>query len=291
MEYDIQYKQVIARILEENNNVDDRTGVGTKSTFDVNFNIDLRHEHPYERLLPALTLRKVFPRVAFEELKWMLSGSTDARILQENNIRIWDGNSSREYLDSVGLESVREGFIGKGYGYQMRNFNGVDQLVKVIRGISRDPNSRRHVISFWNPADLDEMALAPCHLLYNFVVTGEYLNLKFYQRSGDLVLGIPMNVMWSTFFLTFVADLLGFKVGSLAHSIGDCHIYNNHLEVAKELLGVEPMTDMATFEWEISDYKNRYFHGDEWDLLDWDKVDVKYDSHPAIAREKLIMAV
>ena len=233
--YDTQYKHHLYRILKDGIDSDDRTGTGTRKVFDVNFNIDLRHEVEGEHLLPALTLRQVFPRTAFYEMVWMLSGNTDVNWLKDKGISIWDGNSSREYLDANGLPHIKEGHIGRAYGYQFRNSSGVDQLAKVLHSLTVDPQGRRHMINLWNVADLDDMALVPCHYSYQFMVTGEHLNLKLTQRSGDFVLGVPTNAMFSTFFLTLMADMTGYKVGTFAHSITDAHVYLNHLEAAETL--------------------------------------------------------
>jgi len=288
--YDIQYKQILHRILTEGIDCDDRTGVGTRKIFDAAINVDLRHDVEGEHLLPALTLRKIFHRVAFEEWLWMMSGSTNANLLKEKNVHIWDGNSSREYLDSIGMSHLQEGYLGNSYGHQFRNFNGhYDQLNEVIKGIKDDPNGRRHYISLWNPSDLDKTALPSCHLAYNFMVTGEHLNLKVIIRSNDWVLGQPTNAMFSTFFLTFVADLLGYKVGNLSMSITDAHIYQNHLEAAQEMLDRDPMA-MSTFKWKTPQSGSVFDIDASLASMRWDDVNVTYQSHPAIAREKLQMA-
>lgn len=296
--YDVQYKRLLHRILTKGIDSGDRTGVGTKKVFDANINVNLQHDVTGEYLLPALTLRKVFPRTAFYEMLWMLSGNTDVSWLKERNISIWDGNSSREYLDSVGLYHIKEGHIGKGYGKQFRDSNGIDQLLSAVRGIVSNPNGRRHLINLWNVSDLDDMALAPCHLLYQFMVTGDYLNLKLYQRSGDTILGIPTNAMFSAFFLTWMADLTGYQVGSFAHSICDAHIYQNHAEVAHELLDKDPMP-MPTFKWSGPEMISEGLLGDDVIHtfvdraldMDWNDVKIRYQSHPAVPRDKLVMAV
>jgi len=187
--YDLQYQAALNRILQYGYDSDDRTGVGTRKMFDVNFNDDLRHEVADEYKLPALTIRKVFPRTAFYELMWMLNGITNVDWLYERNINIWNGNSTREFLDSRGLYHIREGHIGRGYGYQIRNFNGVDQLEELFKGLYYNPNGRRHLISFWNPGDLKEMALPPCFVAGTQVAlaTGEYKAIDSIS-VGDSVL-------------------------------------------------------------------------------------------------------
>ena len=289
-QFDSQYVDLIDRILREGIETEDRTGTGTLKVFSHDMCIDLRRDAG-RYSLPALTLRKVFPRVAFEEMKWMLSGSTDVNILKEKNVHIWDGNSSREFLDARGLQHLQEGHIGKGYGYQFRSFNGhYDQLKSVMEGIKRDPNGRRHYISLWNPTEMDEMALPPCHLSYQFMVTGEYLNLKFYKRSSDAILGLPTNALFSTFFLTYVANALGYKVGELAVSICDAHIYLNHVEAAMSLLEAKSFP-MASFMWDdpIS-FDPEYLTADILSM-DWESVDLEYTSNPAMSKELLKMSV
>lgn len=300
--YDIQYKQTIERILGEGVDCPDRTGVGVRKVFDVNITVDLGRDDGRE-VLPLTTLRRVFPRTAWMELFWMLSGSTDANLLKAKNIHIWDGNTTREFLDQQGLAHLREGFGGKIYGYQFRSFNGhVDQLKNVHASLLNDPNSRRHYISLWNPAELSEAALPPCHVSYQFVVLNDTLNLKFYQRSSDFILAGNVNFTFAAFFLQFMAKICGYKVGSVSHSIGDCHIYRNHLEVAEELVQRDIIDHTATYRHPLDDWNPiERFREDNLDqkiqaMFDdetWSKVkdSIDYQSHPAIDRERLIMAV
>lgn len=305
LQYDFQYQNVIRRILSEGKKVEDRTGVGTLGIFDVNLRVDLsRDDHRYT--LPALGLRQVYPRTFWLELFWMLSGSLDARELQSRNVRIWDGNSSREYLDSRGLKGVREGFIGSaGYGKWFRAFDGVDQLAELIFGLDTNPYGRRHVISLWHPAELQDAALPACHVMYNFMVEpGEgdeqdILHLKFFQRSSDWILAGNSNFMFSAFFLSWLADRLGFKVGTLAHSITNCHIYMNHVEVAEELLERKPIAHVASFlmpKFEQPDLFDDYLDIEISDMfLDgWDRTvkdSLDYKSHEKIDPSRLFMAV
>lgn len=287
--YDVQFKQIVRKILEHGHESDDRTGVGTIKIPSATITTDLSKSVGGGLVLPALSLRKVFPRVAFEELMWMLSGSCDARILQEKNIHIWDGNSSREFLDSRGLEHIREGFIGKGYGHQFRNFNGIDQLRDVLNTLRVNPQSRRMLISLWNPADLCESALPPCHVLYQFVATGNVLNLGFYQRSSDFILAASQNYMFAAFFLHFMAEMSGHEVGELTHHIGDCHIYTNHISVAKELIARDGSDRFAEFEWQ--GFTNYSDIDEAISAANWSFVDMDYDSDEAISRHRLMMAV
>lgn len=253
-EYDHQYRQTLIRLLEEGVTMPCRSdGVRVNKIFDVNISAEVGfvspsevkraypdiHIEPGHVYLPALTLRKVFPRTAWYELLWMLRGSTDVTELQEKGIKIWNGNSTREYLDSVGLHHVRENHVPNAYGKQFRRFNGHhDQLLEVYRGLFGNPYGRRHMISLWNPTELKDTPLPPCHVLYQFVPVGDMLNLKFYQRSSDFLLAGSQNFMFATMFLHLMAQLTGFQPGRVAHSIGDCHLYllEGHVEVARELV-------------------------------------------------------
>lgn len=301
--YNYQYSMTLEEILLEGSHVDDRTGVGTIELFDVNLHADLRSDKHNVNKLPLLTLRKIYPRSMWFELFWMLSGSTDATLMQEKNIKIWDAHSSREFLDSRGLHNVPEGSIGKGYGTQFRNFNGVDQLSELFKGLITNPNSRRHYISLWNPSDLDKSALPPCHISYNFMVTGDTLNLKFGQRSSDFILAGNANMIFASFFLTWVADKLGFKVGSVAHSITNCHVYKNHVEVAKELIQRSVLHHESTFTMpqsglqfnSVEDVDNNLdkeiafmWQDSSWETI---KNSLHYEHHDAIDPKRLIIAV
>jgi dihydrofolate reductase/thymidylate synthase len=197
-----QYINLIKHILENGISKDDRTGVGTLSIFSHNMTFNLRER------FPLLTTKKVYWKAVVEELLWFISGSTNSNILKEKGVNIWDGNSSREFLDSRGLTHYNQGDIGPGYGFQWRHFGatyenmhsdysgkGVDQLQQVIELIKKDPYSRRIVMTSWNPCDVDSMALPPCHMFCQFYVSkGGYLSCQMYQRSADMGLGVPFNI-------------------------------------------------------------------------------------------------
>lgn len=303
--YDLQYAGVLNEILNFGTKTDDRTGVGTTELFDVNIRVGLNHEgkHELERKVPLLGLRKTYPRSMWTELFWMLRGSTNADELKERGIGIWDAHSTREFLDSRGLHDVPTGEIGRGYGTQFRDFGGVDQLKELIIGLVESPNSRRHFISLWNPADLNKSALPPCHVSYNFMVTGDVLNLKFFQRSNDFMLAGNANIVFASFFLTWLAHRTGFRVGAVSHSITNCHLYNNHLDVAFDLLKRPPISHNATFL--LPDSGVRFTDRDSverlldyelelmWDVAAWECIadSLSYESHPPIPKEKLIIAV
>lgn len=299
-EYDLQYRRTLIEILNSGQDCPDRTGTGVRKIFDVNMNTDASPTEGDRLRLPALTLRKVFPRSAWYELLWMLRGSTDATELQNKRIKIWDGNTSREYLDSIGLNDVETGHGGKIYGYQFRNFNGsVDQVKNVIESIKTNPNGRRHYISLWNPSELGESCLPPCHVSYQFVVMGGTLNLKYYMRSNDFMLGQPMNQMFATFFLQLLASITGYQAGRVAVSIADCHLYHNHLDAARVVAERPPIEHVTSYSPPFS--KEMYDEMGLDAMLDslffdcsWENViapSLDYQSHDKIDPSLLKMAV
>jgi len=189
---------------------------------------------------PLLTTKRVFYRGIVEELLWFLRGSTDSKELEEKGINIWKGNSTREYLDSVGLSHFREGYLGYIYGYQWRSFNGsVDQIKYLLEELTLR-NSRRAFISAWNPCQLKEQALPPCHISYNFYKhDDEYLSCMMYMRSSDLFLGLPFNIASTALLAIIIAYVMNMKVRDICISICDCHIYEEHLEQVKEQINNE----------------------------------------------------
>lgn len=245
-----QYLQLIRKILKEGIVRGDRTGTGTKSLFGAQMRFDLR-----DGTLPLLTTKKTFWRGVAEELLWFISGSTNANLLKEKNIRIWDGNASKEFLESRGLGHREEGDLGPVYGFQWRHFGaeykdmhadytgqGVDQLAECIDKIKNNPEDRRILMSAWNPSALDEMALPPCHLLCQFYVdtTKNEVSCHMYQRSADMGLGVPFNIASYALLTHLVAHVTGRKAGDLVHTLGDAHVYLNHIEPLKEQLERTP---------------------------------------------------
>jgi len=225
----------------------DRTGTGTLSKFGVQMRFSLRES------FPLLTTKSVFWRGVAEELLWFLNGETSAAKLQEKKIRIWDGNSSREYLDSIGLTDREEGDLGPVYGWQWRHFGaeyvdmhtdytgmGVDQVAEVLDKIKNKPNDRRIIMTAWNPADLKKMALPPCHMFAQFYVANGELSCQMYQRSADLGLGVPFNIASYALLTCLFAHLSGLKPGDFIHTIGDAHVYLNHVDALKEQLKRAP---------------------------------------------------
>lgn len=239
-----QYLDLIQKILDTGNVRKDRTGVGTKSIFGAQMRFSLR-----DNKIPLLTTKRVFFRGVVEELLWFLKGDTNVKNLQDKNVKIWNGNSTREYLDSVGLTNYEEGELGPVYGFQWRHFGaqyetchtdytgkGIDQIANVIDLIKNNPTSRRIIFSAWNPVDMKNMALPPCHVLYQFYVNDGELSCSLYQRSGDMGLGIPFNIASASVLTYILAHICGLKTGELIHTIGDAHIYLNHVEaVTKQI--------------------------------------------------------
>jgi len=192
-----------------------------------------------DELFPLLTTKKVFFRGVVEELLWFLRGSTNAKELQDKDIHIWDGNSSRYYLDSIGLVKYKEGELGPVYGHQWRNFNGtynntekngVDQIAYLINELRKNNNSRRAVLSAWNPSQLNEMALPPCHLMYNFYKNSKGLSCMMTMRSSDLFLGLPFNIASTALLTHIIAKILHIPPNNILISSNDAHIYEEHTQ-------------------------------------------------------------
>ena len=222
-----------------------------------------------------MTTKRVFWRGVAEELLWFIAGSTNAKLLQDKKIHIWDGNASREFLDKSGLSHREVGDLGPVYGFQWRHFGaeykdmhtdysgaGVDQLAEVIKAIKTKPEDRRIILSAWNPAALKEMALPPCHMFAQFYVAAGELHCQMYQRSGDMGLGVPFNIASYALLTRLLAQVCGLKAGEFIHVIGDAHVYKNHVEpLLAEQIGREPrpfphlridesITDIAMFKFE-----------------------------------------
>lgn len=227
----------------------DRTGTGTYSKFGHMIEFDVS-----ESVL-LLTTKKMAWRTCLKELLFFVSGSTDTTLLEELNVVIWKGNTSREFLDDRGLEHYPKGDMGPAYGFQWRHAGadyttckedytreGIDQLSNVIEEIKENPLSRRHIVSAWNVMQIPMMALPPCHVMYQFYVEGEHLDLLFTMRSVDVFLGLPFNLFSYNCLLYMVAHVCGLKPRKLIFQGGDTHIYSNHVEQVKEQLSREPFT-------------------------------------------------
>lgn len=234
-----QYHDLLKHILDCGTRHNDRTGVGTISTFGYQTRYDLREG------FPIVTTKRVPFRWVAEELFWFLSGSTDERELNARGVDIWAEWATDEQTAKFGREA---GDLGPVYGYLWRSFggeypqqDGVDQIARLIREIETNPNSRRLIVSGWDPRVCDDVALPPCHTLFQFKVAGETLHCQLYQRSADAFLGVPFNISSYALLTHLVAHVCGLKAGEFVHTFGDLHIYVNHLEQVEELLTREPM--------------------------------------------------
>ena len=238
-----QYLDLIKFILQKGDKRMDRTGTGTLATFGHQLRFSLA-----DGVIPVLTTKRVFWKGVVEELLWFIRGDTNANHLAERGVHIWDGNGSREFLDSRGLHHREPGDLGPVYGFQWRHFGatygtmhddytgtGVDQLKKVIEMLRKNPSDRRLVVSAWNPVDLPQMALPPCHLLFQFfVASGNKLSCMMYQRSCDVGLGMPFNIASYALLTHMVAHVCGLEPWEFIHVTGDTHIYLDHIDALRQ---------------------------------------------------------
>ena len=235
-----QYHDLLRHILFTGNRHEDRTGVGTISTFGYQTRFDLREG------FPIVTTKRVPFRWVAEELFWFLSGSTDEAELRARGVDIWAEWATEEQTARFGR---KEGDLGPVYGYLWRSFggdypeaNGIDQVARLIKEIEANPNSRRLIVSGWDPRVCDEVALPPCHTLFQFKIENErILHCQLYQRSADAFLGVPFNISSYALLTHLVAHVCGLEVGDFVHTFGDLHIYSNHVEQVNELLTREPL--------------------------------------------------
>ncbi len=222
-----QYLNLLNHVLENGVRKDDRTGTGTLSVFGYQMRFDLSMG------FPLLTTKKLHTKSIIHELLWFLQGETNIKYLTENGVKIWN-----EWADD-------QGNLGHIYGYQWRSWPGfhgnhIDQIGEVIQSIKQNPDSRRHIVSAWNVADLPNMALPPCHILFQFYVAEGKLSCQLYQRSADIFLGVPFNIASYAFLLHMVAAQTGLIPGEFIHTLGDAHIYINHLPQVRLQLGRKP---------------------------------------------------
>lgn len=235
-----QYLNSVREILANGVFRKDRTGVNTLSVFGDHARYSLRDQ------FPLLTTKKVFWRAVVHELLWFIRGCTDSNQLSSEGIKIWEANGSKEFLERVGLGHREQGDLGPVYGFQWRHFGatykdcktdysgqGVDQLKEVIRQIRDTPDSRRIIMTAWNPTDLPLMALPPCHLMCQFFVANGELSCQLYQRSGDMGLGVPFNIASYSLLTYMLAHVTKLKPGDFIHTLGDAHVYMNHVEPLK----------------------------------------------------------
>lgn len=251
-----QYLDMCRYILEHGEDRPDRTGTGTRSVFGYQTRYDLRE------VFPLLTTKKMYLRPIAEELLWFIKGDTNIKYLVDRNVKIWNewpyedfkksedfnGETLEEFVEKIKNDdefAKKHGNLGPVYGAQWRNFNneGTDQLVKLIDSLKNNPFSRRHIISAWNPSQVDEMALPPCHTLMQFYVSSDqkYLSCQLYQRSADTFLGVPFNIASYALLTCMLAQVCGYEPKEFIHTIGDAHIYKNHFDVVKTQIEREPL--------------------------------------------------
>jgi len=290
---ELEYLHSLQYILD-NGELRKTRNANTLSVFNQNLTFDIHNK------FPLLTTKRVYWKGVLGELLWFIKGDTNALHLSQQGIHIWDGNSCREYLDSRNLKDYQEGECGPIYGYQWRHFNapytkykdrdinwkqidkGFDQLQNIIDTIKSDPNSRRLFMSAWNPCQLNEMCLPPCHVSYQFYVSqGKYLSCSMTQRSGDMFLGVPFNIA-STALLTYmIAHITNLEPYKVHINIGDAHIYEDHIEAVKEQISRKP-NELPTLEiinkeiTSIDDFKETDF------------VVTNYNCHPTIKAKMVI---
>ena len=302
---DKEYLGLCKYILDNGIEKEDRTGVGTNSIFGYQMKFDLNNG------FPLLTTKKVNFNLVWSELLWFIKGDTNIRFLLENNNNIWnewafkkwvesdeyngpdmtdfghrtlvDEDFAKEYKEQMQFFkekiltddefSNKYGDLGNVYGKQWRNFNGVDQLKNVIEQIKENPSSRRLIVSSWNPAEVDTMALPPCHSLFQFYVSDNKLSCQLYQRSGDVFLGVPFNIASYSLLTILIAKECNLGVGEFVHTLGDAHIYNNHFDQVNEQISRTPY-DLPSLK--INEFQSIF------DLKISDVELVNYESHPFI---------
>lgn len=237
-----QYLDLIRKVLKDGTKKTNRTGINTISYFGYQMRFDLSDG------FPLLTTKKVHFHSILVELLWFLSGSTNIKYLVDNNVRIWNewpyevyknskdykGETIKEFAAKIKEDAnfaKKHGNLGPVYGKQWRDFNGVDQISELIKNIKENPDSRRLIVSAWNPSEIKDMVLPPCHILMQFNVVGDKLNLQLYQRSADIFLGVPFNIASYALLLILIAHVTNLKPGEFVHTLGDAHIYENHLDL------------------------------------------------------------
>lgn len=222
-----QYHDLMRHVLDNGAVKDDRTGTGTRSVFGYQMRFNLQDG------FPVLTTKKLHLRSIIHELLWFLKGDTNITYLKENKVRIWD-----EWADE-------NGELGPVYGFQWRSFpkpdgGHVDQIADLVDQLKNNPDSRRHIVCAWNPGQIDQMALPPCHCLFQFYVADGKLSCQLYQRSADIFLGVPFNIASYALLTLMLAQVCGYRPGEFIHTLGDAHLYSNHIEQAKEQLSRDP---------------------------------------------------
>ncbi len=282
-----QYLDLVKWVLENGEKREDRTGTGTISKFGYQMRVNL------EEGFPLLTTKKTFHRGIFEELLWFLKGETNIRPLALKNVKIWNdwpyakfkkseeynGETMEEFIAKICEDEAfaeKWGDLGPVYGKQWRNFGGVDQITQLIDNLKNNPFSRRHLVVAYNPGEVEDMALPPCHAFFQFYVSADKkkLSLQLYQRSADLFLGVPFNIASYALLLSMVAQVCGYEPYEFVHTFGDAHIYLDHIEQVKEQLTREPKA-----------LPKLWLNPDVKDIFEFTMDDIKvldYDPWPAI---------
>lgn len=256
-----QYLDLLRHIMEHGTVKSDRTGVGTKSVFGYQMRFNLAEG------FPLLTTKKVHLRSIIHELLWFIAGDTNIKYLHDNKVTIWD-----EWADE-------NGDLGPVYGHQWRSWatpqgGKIDQLANVVEQLKKNPNSRRHIVSAWNPGEVDNMALPPCHAMFQFYVADNKLSCQLYQRSADVFLGVPFNIASYALLTQMIAQVCGYELGEFVHTLGDTHIYLNHFEQVETQLSREPR-ELPRMEIN-PDVKSIFdFKYEDFNLIN-------YDPHPVI---------
>jgi thymidylate synthase len=238
---EIKYLRLLEHILQNGDERSDRTGVGTFSIFGTQLRFSLEHNR-----LPLLTTKQMFVKGIIEELLFFIRGETDTKKLEAKGVYIWKGNTSREFLDKKGLTSYEEGDMGPMYGYQWRNFStnrdsdGIDQLQNAFDLIKNDPDSRRIMVTAYNPLVSHKIVLEPCHMFFQFYVSNGELSLQWYQRSVDIFLGLPFNIASYAMLTHLMAKATGTKAKELIFVGGDTHLYSTHIEQVKIQIDRDP---------------------------------------------------
>lgn len=252
----LQYHRLLRLVLEQGERKEDRTGTGTLSVFGAQERFNLQAG------FPLVTTKKLHLRSIIYELLWFLAGDTNVAYLHEHKVTIWD-----EWADETGN-------LGRVYGAQWRDWrrsdgSSVDQIEKLVQDIKKSPDSRRHIVSAWNPGELDQMALAPCHALFQFYVCNGELSCQMYQRSADLFLGVPFNIASYALLTMMIAQVCGLRAKEFIHTFGDLHLYLNHLDQAKEQLLRQPRElPQMVLNPEIKELKD--FKFDDFQLSNYD---------------------
>lgn len=291
---EIEYLNLLKDIIENGSSRMDRTGIGTKSLFGTRLKFSLENNK-----VPMLTTKKMFVKGVIEELLFFLRGDTDTKKLEAKGVNIWKGNTSREFLDKRGLSYLPEGDMGLGYGWQWRSFggekkskytkitdyveSGFDQVADIIKQLKEDPYSRRMIISGWNPLQLKDCALPPCHVLYQVYVDEGKLSAQFYMRSVDEFLGSPFNILSYAILTKILAKTANLETKELIFIGGDSHIYNNHIDQVKEQISRDP------FEFPTMNINKELSTIEDIEKLCLEDFEFNnYQSHPAIKAEMCI---